>query len=109
MKCLSFVGRLQLVQSVLLSITNFWCNHFIPPKKVSKIVESRYNAFLCFGKAECPNGVEVKRKIFCLPKVEGGLDLRRVEEWTKQAWLDYSSYYLLVLILYGLPGSINIC
>lgn len=30
---LSFASRLQLIQFVLLSLSNFWCNHFILPKK----------------------------------------------------------------------------
>src|SRR3954467_8412272 len=35
-KKLSFAGRIQLIQSVVQGITQYWCTHFILPKKVLK-------------------------------------------------------------------------
>ena len=37
-KLLSYVGRLQLIQSVLFSIQNYWCRQFILPKGVIKVI-----------------------------------------------------------------------
>lgn len=44
-RILSFAGRLQLIDSVLCSITNFWCSMLLLPKKVIKRVEQICNAF----------------------------------------------------------------
>ena len=35
-KFLSYAGRLQLIQSVLFNVQNYWCRHFILPKGVLK-------------------------------------------------------------------------
>lgn len=47
-KRLSFAGRLQLIQSVIASITNFWCSVFRLPKRCFEIIGSLCNAFLRF-------------------------------------------------------------
>ncbi|GLT50497.1 hypothetical protein SLA2020_239800 [Shorea laevis] len=44
-KHLSFVGRLQLISSVIQGMTTFWCSTFILPKKVIKEIEQKCNAF----------------------------------------------------------------
>ena len=41
---LSYAGRLQLIQTILYSIQNFWSRHFIMPKRVLKRINQ-----LCFG------------------------------------------------------------
>lgn len=69
----SFAGRLQLIQSVLASITNYWCTMFPLPKKVIKAVERICNSFLW----ECEVGNALGAKISwesVQPKDEGGLD-----------------------------------
>lgn len=45
-KKLSYAARLQLVNSVLISITTYWCQMFLLPKKVIKIVNNVYRSFL---------------------------------------------------------------
>uniref|UniRef100_A0A2N9J3H3 Reverse transcriptase domain-containing protein n=1 Tax=Fagus sylvatica TaxID=28930 RepID=A0A2N9J3H3_FAGSY len=84
-KLLSFSGRLQLIQSVLNSIQMFWSSIFILPKKVVKAIEQRFNQFLWKGQEGGKGGIKVSWDQVCLPKQEGGLGLKKVEDWNKAA------------------------
>jgi hypothetical protein len=84
-KLLSFSGRLQLIQSVLNSIQMFWSSIFILPKKVVKAIEQRFNQFLWKGQEGGRGGIKVSWDQVCLPKQEGGLGLKKVEDWNKAA------------------------
>jgi hypothetical protein len=86
---LSFAGRLQLISSVLNSVQMFWSSIFILPKKVITAVKKQFNHFLWNGHAEGRGGSKVSWKQFCLPKQEGGLGLKRIEEWNKAAVLKH--------------------
>ena len=44
-KLLSYAGRLQLIQSVLFNIQNYWCRHFILPKSVLKKINQLCSSF----------------------------------------------------------------
>ena len=48
--CLSFVGRLQLISSVLYSIQTYWCTIFIIPKFTCYKMEQIFSGFLWSGK-----------------------------------------------------------
>ncbi|GKU98807.1 hypothetical protein SLEP1_g11756 [Rubroshorea leprosula] len=78
---LSFAGRLQLISSILQSITNFWCSIFILPKRVIKSVEGICNAFLWKGRAADARGAKVTWATVCQPKMEGGLGLKPLHNW----------------------------
>lgn len=80
-KQLTFAGRLQLIQSVLQGITHYWTAHFILPKKVIKQIESKCNSFLWTGDSINCKGAKVSWQTVCLPKKEGGLGLKRLEDW----------------------------
>lgn len=58
-KHISFAGRLQLINSVLFSIQNYWCNVFILPKKVTRLLKQKSNAFLWKGKDTKATGTKV--------------------------------------------------
>lgn len=68
-KKLSFVGRLQLLSSVLLSLQIFWAKVYILPKKVIRLLEQKFNRFLW-----CGSDSKVKAKVawekLCVPKKE---------------------------------------
>lgn len=49
---LSYADRLQLIASVLQSISQFWCSHFILPKKFIHKIEQTCSAFLWNGKKD---------------------------------------------------------
>lgn len=46
---LSYMGRLRLIEVVLLSIQNFWTRHFVLPKKVHKLIQQLLTRFLWKG------------------------------------------------------------
>jgi hypothetical protein len=76
---LSFSGRLQLTQSVLNSILMYLSSIFILPKKIVKAIEQKFNPFLWRGPDD-RSGAKVCWEQACLPKEEGGLGLKRVED-----------------------------
>lgn len=45
-RALSFVGRLQLIKTVIAGITNFWCSSFVLPKACIKRINSLCGVFL---------------------------------------------------------------
>jgi len=85
-KHLSFAGRLQLMSSVFFSLQVFWSSIFILPKAVIHLLEQKLNRFLWSGKDE-----KAKAKVswvkVCVPRKEGGLGLKRKEDWNKAAML----------------------
>lgn len=48
-KFLTFAGRLQLIDSVLNNMINYWLSVFFLPKKVIKAVERLYSSYLWKG------------------------------------------------------------
>ena len=67
----------------------FWSSIFILPKKVITVVEQKFNHFLWKVHAESKGGSKVSWKQVCLPKQEGDLGLKRIEEWNKAAVLKH--------------------
>lgn len=75
---LSYVGRLQLVQSVIFSMHNYWCRHFILPKGVIKEINSICNRFFWKGTDSGKFNARVAWNKVCSPKSEDGLGLKDV-------------------------------
>ena len=59
-KYLTYTARLQLVNAVVMSISSYWCQMFIIPKKVLKGINAVYRAYLWHGdtKHNSPGSVE---------------------------------------------------
>ncbi|KAG7578526.1 Reverse transcriptase domain [Arabidopsis thaliana x Arabidopsis arenosa] len=76
----SYLGRLQLIKSVLLSITNFWSSAFRLPGKCMKEVEKLCSAFLWSGPELKTHIAKLGWQTVCLPRREGGLGLRPLKE-----------------------------
>lgn len=77
---LSFGGRLQLIRSVIASITNFWCAAFcIPPGCIDEI-ESVCSAFLWSGSPNITSKAKISWEEVCRPKEEDGLGFRKINE-----------------------------
>lgn len=92
---LSMAGRLQLVTSVLNSMYAYWCNIFLLPTKVMRTVESICCAFLWKGTVSHAKGAKVRWEVVCLPKSEGGLGIKRLQDWNisclaRLVWLIFS-------------------
>lgn len=96
-KHLSFAERLQLIQSVLFSIINFWTSVFLLPKSCLASLEKICNPSLWKGVPTSARGAKVPWKIVCTSKEEGGLGLRRLEGfksnlWSGVNWLLFAGY-----------------
>ena len=96
----SFAGSLQLIQSFLFSIQAFWCNVFILPKKAIKAIEQKLASFLWNGSVGPVKSAKVAWDVICFLKSEGGLALKRVEEWNKAAVMRF------IWLLFTQAGSL---
>ncbi|KNA11184.1 hypothetical protein SOVF_137540, partial [Spinacia oleracea] len=88
---LSFAGRSQLVNSVLLSICVYWAQIFIFPKSVIKKINSICRSFLWHGSFDDSRPGAIAWDTVCQPKSQGGLGFRNLLLWNqaavgKQAW-----------------------
>ena len=77
---LAYAGRLQLIKSVIASITNFWCAAFCLPQGCIDEIESMCSAFLWSGSPNVTSKAKVSWEDVCCPKEEGGLGIRRVKD-----------------------------
>lgn len=73
---LSFAGRLQLIASVILSLTNFWMAAYRLPKSCLREIDKICAAFLWSGPDLNPKKAKIAWTEVCKPKEEGGLGLR---------------------------------
>ncbi|KAG7533326.1 hypothetical protein ISN45_Aa08g009650 [Arabidopsis thaliana x Arabidopsis arenosa] len=76
----SYAGRVQLIKSVIASITNFWSSVFCLPKRCFKEIEGMCSAFLWSGSPNNHSKSKVAWEDLCVPKQEGGLGIRRLHE-----------------------------
>lgn len=79
-KHLSFAGRLQLVGSVLYSITNFWMSAYRLPSACLKEINSLCSAFLWSGPVLSTHKAKIAWEDVCKPKNEGGLGLKNLSD-----------------------------
>lgn len=82
-KSLSYAGKIQLVASVVYGMVNFWSSVFALPKRFYEKVDSLCSAFLWNNSTTSAAGARVSWASICKPKKEGGLGLRRLEEFQK--------------------------
>ncbi|GKF04339.1 hypothetical protein Tco_0035007 [Tanacetum coccineum] len=79
-KFLSLVDCLQLIRSVLSSMHIYWASVFILPSRIVHDLEQLMRGFLW-----CQEEKKGKAKIawdsVCMPKHEGGLGIRRIEDF----------------------------
>jgi ABC-type cobalamin transport system permease subunit len=76
---LYFAGRLQILSSALYSIQIYWSNTFILTKKVIRLIEQKFNRFLWNGSDASAAKEKVSWDDLCVPMLEGGLGLRKIE------------------------------
>lgn len=77
---LSFAGRLQLIASVIQSLTNLWLSAFRLPFECLKEIERLCSAFLWSGPTLNSHKAKISWHEICQPKREGGLGLRPLKE-----------------------------
>ncbi|KAL2247994.1 UNVERIFIED_CONTAM: hypothetical protein Sindi_2651700 [Sesamum indicum] len=74
---ISYAGRVQIIKSVLISLSLCWASAFILPKKVINEIEKRLRAFLWKGTTNS-GYAKVAWKDICRPKEEGGLGFKDI-------------------------------
>ncbi|GJS26999.1 RNA-directed DNA polymerase, eukaryota, reverse transcriptase zinc-binding domain protein [Tanacetum coccineum] len=80
---MKYLGRLQLIASILESIQVYWCTVFLLPKAVLKEINNLLMGFLwCNGKLSRGKAKIAWKKI-CKPITHGGLGLKDLELWNK--------------------------
>lgn len=82
-KHLSYAARLQLINSVLMSIYSYWCQIFILPKRLINIVNSNFRSFLWFGISHSHKSGNIRWKEICTLKKVGGLVVRNIQIWNQ--------------------------
>ena len=107
---LSYAGRLQLIKTVIGSITNFWSSVFWLPQRCLDTIEGMCGAFLWSGSPNTHTKTKVAWDGVCKPKEEGGLGIRRLADtsrvfalnliWrlltnSRSLWVSWTQAYLL--------------
>ena len=82
-KFLSYTGRFQLIQTVLYSVYNYWCRHFLLSQSVLKRVNKLCSQFFWKGNSGSAKGARVSWKFICHSKAEGGLGFKDTLSWNQ--------------------------
>lgn len=79
-RTLSYAGRAQLVNSVLLNLHTYWASMFIIPKKVIDMVIASCRSYLWAGQVGSSKALLAWDWV-CRPKNEGGLGFKESHAW----------------------------
>ncbi|KAL2240830.1 UNVERIFIED_CONTAM: hypothetical protein Sindi_0724200 [Sesamum indicum] len=74
---LSYADRVQIIKSVLMSLSLYWASAFILPKRVTNEIEKRLRNFLWKGSTNS-GYAKVAWKELCRPMDEGGLGFKDI-------------------------------
>ncbi|KAL2893980.1 LINE-1 retrotransposable element ORF2 protein [Bienertia sinuspersici] len=78
---ISFAGRSQLINSVLISIHQYWAQVFVLPKSVLKEIDQICRAYLWTGQWYSSRPGYIAWNDVCREKKEGGLGFRNIKIW----------------------------
>ncbi|CAL1377821.1 unnamed protein product [Linum trigynum] len=90
---LSYAGRLQLLNSVLLGIVQYWMQLFILPKQALKRIQKICSQFLWHGIDE--GKAKVVWEYVALPKQEGGLGVKDLGAWNQACSIRLLWHFLM--------------
>lgn len=82
---ISYMGRVVLINSVLITMHSYWAHVAILPTKLLKEVESVCRCFLWKGVSDYAGPGLVAWKDICMPKIAEGLGIRNVHDWNTVA------------------------
>ncbi|XP_075074721.1 uncharacterized protein LOC142162287 [Nicotiana tabacum] len=80
-----YLGRIQLIKSVLFSIQTYWAQIFVLPKKITKLIEAICRSFLWMGEGKVSKKALLAWDKVCLPKSAGGFNIMNIAIWNKAA------------------------
>nr|XP_016444997.1 PREDICTED: uncharacterized protein LOC107770233 [Nicotiana tabacum] len=84
-KKLSYVGRIQIVQTVIFGIQVYWAQIFIIPPKVIKAIEVHCRSYIWSGVNTITKKSLVAWDMMCFPTAAGGLKMINLAMWNKAA------------------------
>lgn len=79
---LSFTGRLQVIQTIIVSIVSFWCTIFLSLIGLEEL-ERICSTILWSGASNSAKRVKVMLDFVCTSKKTSGLRLKRLVDWNK--------------------------
>ncbi|GKE60949.1 hypothetical protein Tco_1511316, partial [Tanacetum coccineum] len=82
-KFLSYVGRIQLIASVLSTMHQYWASIYILPLTVVKELGKIFKKFLWNPGGPIQGKARVAWKIVCRPKEQGGLGFKPLHKWNE--------------------------
>ncbi|XP_039005550.1 uncharacterized protein LOC120132944 [Hibiscus syriacus] len=85
---LSYAGRLELIRSVLFSVSNYWYRHLILPHSILLKVDQLCSRFFWKGEEKAVAGARVNWEFIYFLKAEGGLGLKNTKTWNKACTID---------------------
>ncbi|KAK9735282.1 hypothetical protein RND81_04G196200 [Saponaria officinalis] len=80
---LSYVGKVQLLNSVIFGLESFWCASFLLPKGIIDDIDKLCRGFLWGYSAGGRRMVFLGWKKVCRTTAEGGFGIREVLDWNK--------------------------
>lgn len=82
-RALFHASRLQVINSVIVSRTNFWCSVIRLPKCCLEKIERTCSVFLLYGSPNSNKQEKVAWNYVCKHKTEGGLGIRRMADYSR--------------------------
>uniref|UniRef100_A0A803PE03 Reverse transcriptase domain-containing protein n=1 Tax=Cannabis sativa TaxID=3483 RepID=A0A803PE03_CANSA len=86
---LSYMGRVTLINAILIAIHTYWAQIMILPKKLLKDIEAIRRSYLWKGTQMAMGPSLVAWEHVCIPKSDGGLGLRDIQKWNTAAMTRY--------------------
>ncbi|XP_030479064.1 uncharacterized protein LOC115696296 [Cannabis sativa] len=84
-----YLGRVVLVNSVLMSIHSYWSQVIVLPKRTIRDIEAICRAYLWKGNQVSQGSGPIAWDHVCQPKAAGGIGLKRIAEWNITAMTKY--------------------
>ncbi|XP_074305682.1 uncharacterized protein LOC141640902 [Silene latifolia] len=94
-KFLYYARKLQVINSMLFGLVNFWCSRFLLPKSICKHIDTFFRQIF-WGYAKGHHKMIFKNwSSICTPLSEGGLNIKNFHSWNlanmlKWLWLLYT-------------------